>query len=343
MSCCAAHSGMMIDSRGGGRRNDLETLQLAAPVAGAITSRSPTIRLHHRQPGQTYGLSRLDSLFYGTGVYFNPCPDDRGACAAIFCPSFGICVDVGRMALIGTYRKLVAQWRQVAGARSAIFILTPYSLGADCWMAWQFNRPGGRRRHDPAFRREQNQSDTLRAQFRGLDPAATHTVRNLDDESATESLAWNSWSRAHIAVPVIKQGLRVQFDLLQQEVLSGGDVVGSNDRGLDRVLGARIKNREARRSFSCYFSGLSVVVLRKQGVVLMRNLPRSRSMNAAMNCSRSDPGGILLVVGERSVSCPGDGRGWHHTTAPGHLRWRGKIPETNPVEWAKFQLVQQRP
>jgi len=182
------HPGMMIDScAGGGRRNDLETLRRAVPLLRSdyqSFAGDPAYIVGNQ--GQTYGLSSWIP-FYGTGVYFNSVRMTESMRSHL-CPSFGICVDVRKDGIDwDLYRQLVAQWRQVAGCMLGDFYpLTPYSLGADCWMAWQFNRPEAGDGMIQAFRREQNQSDTLLVQFRGLDPAVIYTVRNLDDESTTD-------------------------------------------------------------------------------------------------------------------------------------------------------------
>jgi alpha-galactosidase len=59
--------------------------------------------------------------------------------------------------------------------------LTPYSLGEDAWMAWQFDRPAGGDGMVQAFRRAACQQARATFRLRGLDPAATYEVTDLDE------------------------------------------------------------------------------------------------------------------------------------------------------------------
>lgn len=182
------HPGMLIDScAGGGRRIDLETLRRAVPLLrsdyqsfGGDPSYIPG------NQGQTYGLSAWIP-FFGTGVYYSSVRMTESMRSHL-CPSFGICADVRRSDIDwDLYRRLVDQWRQVAGCMLGDFYPhTPYSLSADSWMAWQFNRPETGEGMVQAFRRERSPSDALLVRLEGLDPAATYVVRNLDDDSTTE-------------------------------------------------------------------------------------------------------------------------------------------------------------
>ncbi len=182
------HPGMLIDScAGGGRRNDLETLRRAVPLLRSdyqSFTGDPGYLLGNQ--GQTYGLSAWIP-FFGTGVYFSSVRMTESMRSHL-CPSFCICVDVRTGGIDwDLYRRLVGQWRQVAGCMLGDFYpLTPYSLGADSWIAWQFDRPEMGDGMIQAFRRDRNPSDTLLVHLQGLDPAATYTVRNLDDDSTTE-------------------------------------------------------------------------------------------------------------------------------------------------------------
>jgi alpha-galactosidase len=176
------HPGMLIDScSGGGRRNDIETLRRAVPLLRSdyqAFDGNPAYALGNQC--QTYGLASWIP-FYGQGVYFNPSQFVYSV-RSYMCPSFGICVDVrkGQMDW-NLYRRLVAQWRQVADCfMGDYYPLTPYSLGDDCWMAWQFDRPEQGDGMVQVFRRGKSgqSSDTLR--LRGLEAAAQYEVTNLD-------------------------------------------------------------------------------------------------------------------------------------------------------------------
>jgi alpha-galactosidase len=183
------HPGMLIDScAGGGRRNDLETLRRAVPLLRSdYQSFTGDPAYHAGNQGQTYGLSSWIP-FYGTGVYYNSVRMVEGMRSNL-CPSFAICADVRKDDIDWVlYRKLIAQWRQVAGCMLGDFYpLTPYSLGADCWIAWQFDRPEQGDGLVQAFRRAENGDAMLPAKLRGLEPAAVYAVQNLDEESVTEA------------------------------------------------------------------------------------------------------------------------------------------------------------
>ena len=136
--------------------------------------------------GQTYGLSSWIP-FYGTGVYYTPVRMVESMRSHL-CPSFSLCVDVRTGGIDwDLYRRLVGQWRQVAGCMLGDFYpLTPYSLGADRWIAWQFNRPEQGDGMIQAFRRDHCAGPSLRGKLLGLEPDAVYIVRNLDEESGTE-------------------------------------------------------------------------------------------------------------------------------------------------------------
>ncbi len=182
------HPGMMIDScAGGGRRNDLETLRRAVPLLRSdYQSFTGDPAYISGNQGQTYGLSSWIP-FYGTGVYYTPVRMVESMRSHL-CPSFSLCVDVRTGGIDwDLYRRLVGQWRQVAGCMLGDFYpLTPYSLGADRWIAWQFNRPEQGDGMIQAFRRDHCAGPSLRGKLLGLEPDAVYIVRNLDEESGTE-------------------------------------------------------------------------------------------------------------------------------------------------------------
>jgi alpha-galactosidase len=136
--------------------------------------------------GQTYGLSSWFP-FYGTGVYYTPERMVENA-RSHMCPSFGICVDVRKNDIDwDLYRRLVGQWRQVAGYMLGDYYpLTSYSLAEDRWMAWQFNEPESGGGFVQAFRHTESVYESARVKLRGLEPEAVYTVKNLDTETAAE-------------------------------------------------------------------------------------------------------------------------------------------------------------
>ena len=149
------HPGMLIDTcASGGRRNDLETLRRAVPLLRSdyqAFDGNPAYALGNQC--QTYGLSSWIP-FYGQGVYYTP--QQFVYCVrSHMCPSFCMCVDVRKGGIDwNLYRRLVGQWRQVADCfLGDYYPLTPYSLGEDCWIAWQFDRPEQGEGMIQAFRR----------------------------------------------------------------------------------------------------------------------------------------------------------------------------------------------
>ena len=70
-----------------------------------------------------------------------------------------------------------------------MYPLTPASLGADVWLAWQFDRPEAGRGVVQAFRREGSIYETARIKLRGLDPAARYRLTDLDHLTAPREVA----------------------------------------------------------------------------------------------------------------------------------------------------------
>ena len=185
------HPNMPIDScASGGRRIDLETLRRAA---GPHT-RSDYIAFDGKpgtesgNQGQTFGLSSW-LPYYGQGVYYR----DQTRSQRIYNvrsymgPAFGICVDVRRTDVDwDLYRRLVAQWRQVAPCMLGDYYpLTAHSLQAGQWIAWQFNRPEQGDGVVQAFRRDKCDDTTKAFRLSGLDPAAQYEFTNFDVEGTT--------------------------------------------------------------------------------------------------------------------------------------------------------------
>lgn len=80
--------------------------------------------------------------------------------------------------------RMTREWRSFADdLLGDYYPLLPYSINLDVWNAWQFNRPGTGTGVVQAFRRDYSTVSALRLPLRGLDPAATYLVRNVDDTS----------------------------------------------------------------------------------------------------------------------------------------------------------------
>lgn len=178
------HPGMLIDAcASGGRRNDLETMRRAVPLLRSdYQAFDGNLSLAEGNQGHTYGLSYW-LPFFGTGVYQNR-DYMTYYMRSHMCPSFGICVDVRKPGIDwDEYRRLVDQWRQVAGCMLGDYYpLTPYSLQHNRWIAWQYNRPEQGDGMIQAFRRDSCQEETLTFRLLNLDPGATYDMTNLDTE-----------------------------------------------------------------------------------------------------------------------------------------------------------------
>ena len=191
------HPNLLIDScASGGRRNDLETLRRAVPLL-----RSDCIFKPVDQQCHTYGISSWIPL-YGTGVN----AQEPYAFRSQMCPFLNTCWDLRRRDLdYETLRRLIGQWRSVAGYFSGDFYpLTPYSLEQDAWMAWQFDCPDRNEGVVQVFRRDGNPRPTIQLKLQGLDVRATYTLTDLDLESTTQATAQELVTRG-LAVAVKAQ------------------------------------------------------------------------------------------------------------------------------------------
>ncbi|MEI7832859.1 MAG: alpha-galactosidase, partial [bacterium] len=174
------HPTMTIDScASGGRRNDLETMRRAVPLARS------DFQLPHQQgviegnQGHTYGLSSW-LPFQGTGSYFF----DAYAYRSFYLPSFGMggMTPENRAA----QQKAYAECRKVAPLMLGDYYpLTPYNLQLNQWIAWQFNRPEQGDGVVQAFRRDNCAEATRTFRLSELDPAAQYELTNFDVEEKT--------------------------------------------------------------------------------------------------------------------------------------------------------------
>jgi alpha-galactosidase len=173
------HPDMLIDScASGGRRNDLETLRRAVPLL-----RSDYIIEPVGNQGHTYGIA-FWMPYYGTGSG----AIDAYMLRSVMCPNFIACFDVRRKDLdYNLIRRVLGQWRQVAPYYFGDYYpLTPYSLDAAVWIAWQFDRPDLGEGMVQAFRRGESVYETARFRLRGLEPDARYAVTDLDAGAPVE-------------------------------------------------------------------------------------------------------------------------------------------------------------
>jgi alpha-galactosidase len=167
------HPDMLIDTcASGGTRNDLETLRRAVPLL-----RSDCILEPIGQQNHTYGIS-FWIPFYGTGLKYS----DSYQLRSSMCPVQISCCDVRDTTLdYPALRSYFQQFREVApNFYGDYYPLTAYRPELDVWMAWQFDRSEEGRGMVEAFRRPESVFEVARLKLRGLDPAATYEVTDLD-------------------------------------------------------------------------------------------------------------------------------------------------------------------
>ena len=171
------HPRMFIDScASGGRRNDLETMRRAIPLWRTDYRCEPV-----GTQCCTYGISMWIPLS-GTGAQ----DVDAYTFRSNMAPFTNCLLDIRNSKLdYDLLRRLTSQWQQVARYCTGDFWpLTPYSTGADAWMAWQFDRPETGQGAIQVFRRADSPYEALRLKLRGLDPEARYRVRDLDQGGA---------------------------------------------------------------------------------------------------------------------------------------------------------------
>ena len=167
------HPDMLIDAcASGGRRNDLETLRRAVPLL-----RSDAIMDPIWQQNQTYGCA-LWMPFYGTGIGGLEAYTFRSQMTPNL---IGVWDMRNRDLDYDTLRKLMGEWRAVnANYYGDYYPLTPYAPGDDAWVGWQFARPEVGAGMIQAFRRPKNSDPSITLKLRGLDPAVTYRIVDLD-------------------------------------------------------------------------------------------------------------------------------------------------------------------
>ena len=175
------HPDMLIDScASGGRRNDLETLRRAVPLLRSDYIMEPVGNQCH-----TYGIS-FWIPYFGTGTGSGAI--DPYLLRSVMCPHFTACFDVRRTDLdYEMIRRVMGQWRDIAEYfYGDYYPLTHYSLEKDVWIGWQFHSPEKDAGMIQVFRRAESIYESARFKLRGLDPAATYVVQDLDTADIQE-------------------------------------------------------------------------------------------------------------------------------------------------------------
>ncbi|MEI6150375.1 MAG: alpha-galactosidase [bacterium] len=180
------HPRLRIDScASGGRRNDLETMRRAVPLLRSDFQFEHMTGVIEGNQGHTYGISSW-LPFQGTATS----GADPYFARSFYLPSFGF-----RRILwwqkpknLDRMRQAYVECRKIAPMmlEGDYYPLTPYSLAANRWIAWQFNRPETGDGVVQAFRRKDCGEAAQSFRLRGLDPAATYEVTNFDVAGSTK-------------------------------------------------------------------------------------------------------------------------------------------------------------
>jgi alpha-galactosidase len=169
------HPHLRIDScASGGRRNDLETMRRAVPLTRSDFQFPDMKGVVEGQQCHTYGLS-FWLPFYGNGCYFY----NKYSFRSFYMPLFGM----GELTPNNTaaQRQAYEECRKIAPYMLGDYYpLTPYSLQADCWIAWQFNRPDEGGGVVQAFRRSKSTQSKTKYPLRGLEQDAEYEVVDFD-------------------------------------------------------------------------------------------------------------------------------------------------------------------
>ncbi len=163
----------------GGRRNDLETMKRAVPLLRSDFQWDWMDNLIRGNQGQTYGLSSWFP-FQGTGVYSY----DANSFRSFYMPGFGM----GHLTPENTAAQQQAYSECEKIAPDMLFgdyyPLTQYSVDANHWIAWQFNRPEEGTGFIQAFRRDSCDASIKIYPLKGLDINAQYELIDFDRQES---------------------------------------------------------------------------------------------------------------------------------------------------------------
>ncbi len=170
------HPGLLIDScASGGRRNDLETMRRSIPL-------HPTdYNYEHHAAKQVFHQALFEWLpCYGSNTNpissVNPYMVRSG-----YGPEVVIGYDLRGTVDLGTLRRLLAEWRELAPYYGGDFYpLLPPTLSERDWCAWQFHRPEQHAGVLQVFRRAQSAYRSVELSLHGLEPATRYEVTDRD-------------------------------------------------------------------------------------------------------------------------------------------------------------------
>jgi alpha-galactosidase len=173
------HPDLIYDNcASGGRRNDLESMRRGVPYTKSDYAEDPV-----GVQGETYGLSLWIPYFAAVGLVVNDDYLSRSRIAQVV----GLGIDDQGGQDTSQAPRLLDEWRRTSRCYwGDYWPLTPYSLAADAWLAWQFDLADEGSGVVQAYRRAECPGDSLTVKLRGLDPGATYRVMDLDTREPHE-------------------------------------------------------------------------------------------------------------------------------------------------------------
>jgi len=167
------YPGLLIDNcASGGRRIDFEIMRRALSLF-----RSDCCWDSIGEQCMNYGISPWMPVTGVGAVTLDPYPFRSG-----FGSHLSLALDYYNQPEL--WDRLAASLQQYQSIRplftADFYPLTPYSLGKDQWIAWQYQNPEKGEGLIQAFRREACAVDSIHVALRGLDPGKQYAVEDLD-------------------------------------------------------------------------------------------------------------------------------------------------------------------
>lgn len=206
------HPGLLIDScASGGRRNDIETLRRAVPLTRSDYLLEPAEPISQQM--QTYGMA-LWIPYFGTGVSGT----DAYTFRSQMTPAIVTGWDLRDSKLdIESIRKLVKQWRSIAGDYLGNYYpLTKYSLAKDQWAAMQFGQSDGSHGFMLAFRRSGSPYEKANYKLHGLNVNNYYEITNIDT-GAKQTKTGSQWMSDGVTVELTHAPESALFTYIQIE------------------------------------------------------------------------------------------------------------------------------
>jgi alpha-galactosidase len=173
-----SHPALLLDTcASGGRRIDLEMLKRAL-----ILTRSDYLWDPIGQQCHTLGLAQWLPI---TGI--GAADVNRYNCRSGYGAHFALAANYRSddPAYWEDIRHVLTEFKSLAPLTYGDFYpLTPYSIAADVWLAWQFHREDLNEGFVQAFRRQNGNDERQTLPLHGLDASANYLVTNLDDASS---------------------------------------------------------------------------------------------------------------------------------------------------------------